>query len=88
MILPISLLLFGWGLQESIGGLALPIVAAFWAGVGLMGTFNALNTYTAGTLSLKNMYLVVVLIFSRGKSGQKSRSHLRQIHSPIYVWSW
>lgn len=48
MILPISLLLFGWGLQESIGGLALPIVAAFWAGVGLMGTFNALNTYTAG----------------------------------------
>lgn len=48
MILPISLLLLGWGLQESIGGLALPIVAAFWAGVGLMGTFNALNTYTAG----------------------------------------
>ncbi|KAL3704253.1 hypothetical protein TMatcc_009944 [Talaromyces marneffei ATCC 18224] len=47
VILPISLLLFGWGLQESIGGLALPIVAAVWAGVGLMGTFNALNTYTA-----------------------------------------
>lgn len=57
MILPISLLLFGWGLQESIGGLALPIVAAFWAGVGLMGTFNALNTYTAGTLTPLKQYV-------------------------------
>lgn len=58
MILPISMLLLGWGLQESIGGLALPIVAAFWAGVGLMGTFNALNTYTAGTSPpIMNMWM-------------------------------
>lgn len=46
-VLPISMLLYGWSLQEEFGGLALPIVAGFWVGVGLMGTFNALNTYTA-----------------------------------------
>jgi MFS family permease len=47
IVLPVSMLLYAWCLQEKVGGLALPIVAAFWIGVGLMGTFNALNTYTA-----------------------------------------
>ncbi|KAI1077901.1 putative MFS transporter [Whalleya microplaca] len=46
VILPISVLLYGWCLQKEFGGLALPIVTGFWMGVGLMGTFNALNTYT------------------------------------------
>jgi MFS family permease len=45
--LPISMLLYGWSLQKEVGGLALPIVCAFWIGLSLMGTFNALNTYTA-----------------------------------------
>jgi MFS family permease len=47
VVLPISMLLYGWSLEKQVGGLALPIVAAFWVGLGLMGTFNALNTYTA-----------------------------------------
>lgn len=47
IVLPISMLLYGWSLDREFGGLALPIVAGFWVGVGLMGTFNALNTYTA-----------------------------------------
>ncbi|KAF3019259.1 hypothetical protein E8E14_005224 [Neopestalotiopsis sp. 37M] len=47
IVLPISMLLYGWSLDRKFGGLALPIVAGFWVGVGLMGTFNALNTYTA-----------------------------------------
>ncbi|CAI6086692.1 unnamed protein product [Clonostachys chloroleuca] len=47
IVLPISMLLFGWSLEKNIGGLALPIVMAFWIGVGLMGAFNGLNTYTA-----------------------------------------
>ena len=47
-ILPISLLLFGWSLERRFGGLALPIVAAFWIGAGIMGSSNGLNTYTGG----------------------------------------
>ena len=47
-ILPLSILLYGWCLDKDFGGLALPIVMAFWIGVGLMGAFNGLNTYTGG----------------------------------------
>ncbi|EED14213.1 MFS transporter, putative [Talaromyces stipitatus ATCC 10500] len=73
VILPISLLLLGWGLQEGIGGLALPIVAAFWAGVGLMGTFNALNTYTAEVNPAKKAEVIctkyiVQYLFGAGSS--------------------
>ncbi|KAH8671697.1 putative MFS transporter [Xylariales sp. PMI_506] len=46
-ILPISMILYGWSLQKEFGGLALPIIAAFWIGTGLMIAFNGLNTYTA-----------------------------------------
>ncbi|KAJ9138399.1 Major facilitator superfamily domain, general substrate transporter [Pleurostoma richardsiae] len=46
-ILPISVLLYAWGLQKRFGGLALPLVAAFWVGIGLMGTLSGLYTYTA-----------------------------------------
>lgn len=45
-ILPASLLLYGWSLAKDFGGLALPIVASFWIGVGIMGASNGLNTYT------------------------------------------
>jgi MFS family permease len=47
-VIPISTLLFGWSLQKEFGGLALVICLAFWIGVGLMGAYNGLNTYTAG----------------------------------------
>ncbi|KAI9367400.1 major facilitator superfamily domain-containing protein [Aspergillus egyptiacus] len=47
LLLPVSMLLFGWCLQEEFGGLALPIVLAFLIGAGLMGAWNGLNTYSA-----------------------------------------
>lgn len=47
-ILPCSGVIFGWTLQKEVGGLAVPIISAFWIGAGLMGTFNSLNTYAAG----------------------------------------
>ncbi|KAH6991505.1 major facilitator superfamily domain-containing protein [Ilyonectria sp. MPI-CAGE-AT-0026] len=46
-ILPISVLLYGWGLDKEFGGLTLAIIMAFWIGVGLMGAWNGLNTYTS-----------------------------------------
>jgi hypothetical protein len=55
IVLPISTLLYGWGLDKNFGGLALAVVMAFWIGVGLMGAWNGLNTYTAGTYLLLGM---------------------------------
>lgn len=48
VVLPVSTLIYAWTLQEGVGGMAVPIISAFCAGFGLMGTFNSLNTYTAG----------------------------------------
>ena len=68
-VLPVSTLIYGWTLQEEVGGMAVPVIFAFTAGFGkysgnfffffffffgllinsgLMGSFNGLNTYTAG----------------------------------------
>lgn len=48
IILPAAILIFAWPLQMEKGGLTLPIIAAFFVGLGLMGTFNGINTYMAG----------------------------------------
>lgn len=47
VVLPLGTLLYGWSVQNKIGGMALPIVASFTQGVGLMSSFSALNTYSA-----------------------------------------
>jgi hypothetical protein len=51
-VLPASILIYGWTLQERKGGMALPIIVAFFGGWGLMGSFNCLNTYVAGLLPI------------------------------------
>lgn len=43
-------LVYGWTLQMEVGGMAVPIVSAFFGGFGLMAPFSALNTYAAGML--------------------------------------
>jgi hypothetical protein len=50
-VLPIAVLVYGWTLETRAGGMAVPVIAAFFAGVGLMGSFNGLNTYAAGEFS-------------------------------------
>ena len=47
-VLPVAALIYGWSLQEKKGGMPLPIISAFFAGLGLLGAFNGLNTYSAG----------------------------------------
>jgi hypothetical protein len=47
-VVPISTLIYCWTLQKEVGGMAVPIIAAFFAGAGLLGAFNGLNTYSAG----------------------------------------
>lgn len=51
LVLPASALIYAWTLQEQVGGMPVPVVSAFTAGVGLLGSFNGLNTYSAGKSS-------------------------------------
>ncbi|KAL5354401.1 hypothetical protein ACLOAV_000490 [Pseudogymnoascus australis] len=57
-VLPAATLIYGWTLQAEVGGMAVPIISAFWGGAGLMGSFNALNTYTAGKLALAYLFII------------------------------
>ncbi|KAJ5142210.1 hypothetical protein N7526_003205 [Penicillium atrosanguineum] len=47
LVLPGATLIYAWTLEEEVGGMPVPVIAAFFAGVGLLGTFNGLNTYSA-----------------------------------------
>lgn len=49
IILPLGTLLYGWSVQQKVGGMPLPVVSAFIEGFGLMAAFSGLNTYAAGT---------------------------------------
>lgn len=46
-VLPASALIYAWTLQQEVGGMPVPVICAFTAGVGLLGSFNGLNTYSA-----------------------------------------
>ena len=48
VVLPTGTLLYGWSIDQEIGGMGLPISASFIQGFGLMAAFNGLNTYAAG----------------------------------------
>ncbi|ORY64839.1 major facilitator superfamily domain-containing protein [Pseudomassariella vexata] len=49
-LIPISSLIYGWGLEYQIGGMALPIVTAFFCAMGLTMAFSSVNTYCAEVL--------------------------------------
>lgn len=49
-ITPVSSLIYGWGLQYEVGGLALPITTAFFCALGLLMSFASMNTYCAEVL--------------------------------------
>lgn len=48
LLVPIATAIYGWSLQFTVGGLAVPTVAIFFSGVGLMVAFSSLNTYCTG----------------------------------------
>ncbi|KJX99563.1 MFS transporter like protein [Zymoseptoria brevis] len=52
VIIPVASLLFGWGLDRHVGGLALPIVAAYFASAALLEAFAGLATYCAEVMPL------------------------------------
>ncbi|RAK73607.1 putative MFS transporter [Aspergillus fijiensis CBS 313.89] len=72
-VLPAGALVYGWTLQEGKGGMAVPIIAAFFGGCGLMGSFNGLNTYAAEALPHRRSEVIsgkyiIQYLFSAGSS--------------------
>jgi len=46
--LPVAQMVYGWCLQEDVGGMAVVLVSAFFVGVFTMIAFASLNTYLGG----------------------------------------
>ncbi|KFY95663.1 hypothetical protein V500_02698 [Pseudogymnoascus sp. VKM F-4518 (FW-2643)] len=72
-VLPAATLIYGWTLEKGVGGMAVPIISAFWGGAGLMGSFNALNTYTAEVLPSSRIEVIggkyiIQYLFAAGSS--------------------
>lgn len=80
LVVPGASLTFGWTLKQEVGGMVVPVIMSFVAGAGLMGSFNGLNTYTAGkkvfcfsfTVSLPDFPLTAVFQRSCHTKGQRS----------------
>ncbi|KAJ5214897.1 hypothetical protein N7468_010576 [Penicillium chermesinum] len=73
LVLPGGTLVYGWTLQEKVGGMPVPIIAAFFAGVGLLGSFNGLNTYASEVIPQFRSEVVggkyaVQLLFAAGST--------------------
>ena len=60
-VLPISVLIYGWTLEMEKGGMAVPIISAFFGGLGLMGSFNGLNTYAAGKYTHTHTHIYIYI---------------------------
>jgi MFS family permease len=62
-VIPVSSLIYGWGLQcgscsTSKTGLALPIVTSFFTAAGLLAAFASLNTYCAEAIPKKRREVI------------------------------
>ncbi|KAF7186995.1 Itaconate transport protein [Pseudocercospora fuligena] len=52
LVIPAASLIYGWGIEEHVGGLPLPIVFAFFTAAGILAAFAGLNTYCAEVMPL------------------------------------
>lgn len=65
VIIPAASMIYGWCLQYEFGGLALPIVAAFFVGFGLMAAFSSLNTYCAEAIPEHRIKIIASKYFTQ-----------------------
>ncbi|KAL4799990.1 major facilitator superfamily domain-containing protein [Aspergillus venezuelensis] len=73
LVLPGATLIYSWTLDQEVGGMAVPIIAGFVGGTGLMGSFNGLNTYAAEAIPRNRAEVIsgkyiIQYIFSAGAS--------------------
>lgn len=93
LILPGATLVYAWTLQQEKGGMPVPIIAGFVGGVGLMGSFNGLNTYAAGiSLSLLPFLPFILLeaqilmCVCRSSPLPPRRGHKWEVYHPVYIF--
>ena len=60
IVLPASMLLYGWSLEKGIGGIPLPTILLFVQGVAQLFAFPSVNTYCLDVMQNKGLSAEVV----------------------------
>lgn len=52
LVLPVTVIIYGWSLDKEVGGIALPVVMLFFSGVAQTFCFPSINAYSVDCLPL------------------------------------
>jgi predicted MFS family arabinose efflux permease len=58
LVIPVCMLLYGWSVQQAVGGIALPVVVMFVQGVAQLFCFPSLNTYCLDVLQRRSAEVI------------------------------
>lgn len=60
VVIPACMLIYGWSVDQAVGGIPLPVIAMFLQGVGQLFCFPALNTYCLDVMQAKGLSAEVI----------------------------
>ena len=60
IVIPACMLIYGWSVDKSVGGIPLPVIAMFVQGVAQLMCFPSLNTYCVDVMQSRGLGSVVV----------------------------
>ncbi|GIZ36956.1 hypothetical protein CKM354_000042100 [Cercospora kikuchii] len=65
IVIPASMIVYGWSIEKKVGGIALPVIAMFLQGVAQLFCFPSLNTYCLDVMQSRSSEVVAGNYFSR-----------------------
>lgn len=60
IVIPASMVIYGWSVEKEVGGIPLPVIAMFVQGVAQLMCFPSLNTYCVDVMQSRGLGSVVV----------------------------
>ncbi|KAF2168165.1 hypothetical protein M409DRAFT_21610 [Zasmidium cellare ATCC 36951] len=65
LVIPASMLIYGWSIEKSVGGIPLPVIAMFTQGIAQLFCFPSLNTYCLDVMQSRSSEVVAGNYFMR-----------------------
>lgn len=65
LVIPACMLVYGWTIEKSVGGIAVPVIAMFLQGVAQLFCFPSLNTYCLDVMQSRSSEVVAGNYFIR-----------------------
>jgi hypothetical protein len=65
LVIPASMIVYGWSIEKEVGGIPLPVIAMFLQGVAQLFCFPSLNTYCLDVMQSRSSEVVAGNYFVR-----------------------